>query len=187
MSETEKITIEDRWVLIEAMVKELGLVRQHLDSYNEFIQVGMQNVVREIGSIKPEIPNYYVRINKIEMDPPNIREADGSLNEIYPSEARIRNLTYTAPLYLEMTPIRIDDAGNEIPRETSRVFVGRMPIMLKSKVCPLSRMTDEELIKAGEDPNDPGGYFVINGSERVLVTQEDLAPNRILIETKKSG
>jgi len=187
MSETVKITIEDRWVLIEAMVKELGLVRQHLDSYNEFIQVGMQNVVREIGSIKPEIPNYYVRINKIDMDPPNIREADGSLNEIYPSEARIRNLTYTAPLYLEMTPIRIDDAGNEIPRETSRVFVGRMPIMLKSKVCPLSRMTDEELIKAGEDPNDPGGYFVINGSERVLVTQEDLAPNRILIETKKSG
>jgi len=187
MSETEKITIEDRWILIEAMVKELGLVRQHLDSYNEFIQVGMQNVVREIGSIKPEIPNYYVRINKIEMDPPNIREADGSLNEIYPSEARIRNLTYTAPLFLEMTPIRIDDAGNEIPRETSRVFVGRMPIMLKSKVCPLSRMTDEELIKAGEDPNDPGGYFIINGSERVLVTQEDLAPNRILIEKKKSG
>ncbi|NHJ33560.1 MAG: DNA-directed RNA polymerase subunit B [Asgard group archaeon] len=187
MSETEKITIEDRWVLIEAMVKELGLVRQHLDSYNEFIQNGMQSVVREIGSIKPEIPNYYVKINKIDMDPPNIREADGSLNNIYPSEARIRNLTYTAPLYLEMTPVRIDDAGNEIPRETSRVFIGRMPIMLKSKVCPLSRMTDEELIKAGEDPNDPGGYFVINGSERVLVTQEDLAPNRILIEVKKTG
>ncbi len=186
MSETEKITIEDRWVLIESMVKELGLVRQHLDSYNEFIQNGMQNVVKEIGSIKPEIPNYYVKINKIDMDPPNIREADGSLNNIFPSEARIRNLTYTAPLYLDMTPIRVDEAGNEIPRETSRVFVGRMPIMLKSKVCPLSRMTKEELIKAGEDPNDPGGYFVINGSERVLVTQEDLAPNRILIE-KKTG
>ncbi len=184
MSETENITIEDRWILIESMVKELGLVRQHLDSYNEFIHNGMQSVVREIGSIKPEIPNYYVKINKIEMDPPNIREADGSLNNIYPSEARIRNLTYTAPLYLDMTPIRIDEAGNEIPRETSRVFVGRMPIMLKSKVCPLSRMTDEELIKAGEDPNDPGGYFIINGSERVLVTQEDLAPNRILIELK---
>ncbi|MFW9923254.1 MAG: DNA-directed RNA polymerase subunit B'', partial [Candidatus Thorarchaeota archaeon] len=186
MSESENITIEDRWLLIEAMVKELGLVRQHLDSYNDFIQNGMQEVVKEIGAIKPEIPNYYVKINKIDMDPPNIREADGSLNNIFPSEARIRNLTYTAPLYLEMTPIRVDEAGNEIPRETSRVFIGRMPIMLKSKVCPLNRMSDEELIKAGEDPNDPGGYFIINGSERVLVTQEDLAPNRILIE-KKSG
>ncbi|NHJ03988.1 MAG: DNA-directed RNA polymerase subunit B [Candidatus Heimdallarchaeota archaeon] len=186
MSDTEIITIEDRWTLIESMVKELGLVRQHLDSYNEFIQNGMQEVVKEIGAIRPEIPNYYVRINKIDMDPPNIREADGSLNNIFPSEARIRNLTYTAPLYLEMTPIRVDEAGNEIPRETSRVFIGRMPIMLKSKVCPLSRMTHEELIKAGEDPNDPGGYFIINGSERVLVTQEDLAPNRILIE-KKTG
>ncbi|NHJ40787.1 MAG: DNA-directed RNA polymerase subunit B [Asgard group archaeon] len=185
MSESYKLTIEDRWILIESMVKELGLVRQHLDSYNEFIQNGMQQVVREIGSIKPEaISNYYVKINKIDMDPPNIREADGSLNNIYPSEARIRNLTYTAPLYLEMTPVRVDEAGNEIPRETSKVFIGRMPIMLKSKVCPLSRMTDEELIKAGEDPNDPGGYFIINGSERVLVTQEDLAPNRILIENK---
>jgi DNA-directed RNA polymerase subunit B len=185
MSEPYKLTIEDRWILIESMVKELGLVRQHLDSYNEFIHNGMQQVVREIGSIKPEaISNYYVKINKIDMDPPNIREADGSLNNIYPSEARIRNLTYTAPLYLEMTPVRVDEAGNEIPRETSKVFIGRMPIMLKSKVCPLSRMTDEELIKAGEDPNDPGGYFIINGSERVLVTQEDLAPNRILIEMK---
>ncbi|NHJ47473.1 MAG: DNA-directed RNA polymerase subunit B [Asgard group archaeon] len=184
MSEPYKLTIEDRWILIESLVRELGLVRQHLDSYNEFIHNGMQQVVKEIGSIKPEaIENYYVRINKIDMDPPNIREADGSLNEIYPSEARIRNLTYTAPLYLEMTPVRVD-GGNEIPRETSKVFVGRMPIMLKSKVCPLSRMTDEELIKAGEDPNDPGGYFIINGSERVLVTQEDLAPNRILIELK---
>ncbi|MHA1308082.1 MAG: DNA-directed RNA polymerase subunit B, partial [Candidatus Heimdallarchaeota archaeon] len=129
MSETEKITIEDRWKLIESMVNELGLVRQHLDSYNEFIQNGMQNVVREIGSIKPEIPNYYVKINKIDMEPPNTREADGSINTIYPSEARIRNLTYTAQLFLEMTPIRIDEAGNEIPRETSRVYVGRMPIM----------------------------------------------------------
>jgi DNA-directed RNA polymerase subunit B len=184
---SESISIEDRWVLIETMAKELGLVRQHLDSYNEFITNGLQNVVKEIGMIKPEIHNYFVRINKIDMEPPNIREADGSLNNIYPSEARIRNLTYTAPLYLEMTPIRIDDAGNEIPRETTRVFIGRMPIMLKSKVCPLSRMTDDELIKAGEDPNDPGGYFIINGSERVLVTQEDLAPNRILIEMKKRG
>lgn len=184
---SEKITIEDRWALVQAMVKELGLVRQHLDSYNDFIQNGLQSVVKEMGEIRPEIPNYYVKLNKIEMDRPNIREADGSLNEIFPSEARIRNLTYTAPLYLEMTPIRVDDAGHEIPRETIRVFIGRMPIMLKSKVCPLSRMTDDELIKAGEDPNDPGGYFIVNGSERVLVTQEDLAPNRILIEKKKKG
>jgi DNA-directed RNA polymerase subunit B len=184
---SEQITIEDRWVVIEKMVNELGLVRQHLDSYNDFIENGLQSVVQEIGRIDPEIPNFYVKLNKIYMDPPNIREADGSLNHIYPSEARIRNLTYTAPLYLEITPVRVDEAGNEIPRETNKIYVGRMPIMLKSKICPLSKMTDEELIHAGEDPNDPGGYFIVNGSERVLVTQEDLAPNRILIETRKPG
>jgi DNA-directed RNA polymerase subunit B len=48
-------------------------------------------------------------------------------------------------------------------------------------------MTPEDLVEAGEDPKDPGGYFIINGSERVLVTQEDLAPNRILIEEATSS
>jgi DNA-directed RNA polymerase subunit B len=65
---SESISIEDRWVLIETMAKELGLVRQHLDSYNEFITNGLQNVVKEIGMIKPEIHNYFVRINKIDME-----------------------------------------------------------------------------------------------------------------------
>ncbi|MCK5389914.1 MAG: DNA-directed RNA polymerase subunit B'', partial [Candidatus Thorarchaeota archaeon] len=66
--------------------------------------------------------------------------------------------------------------------ETLKVYVGNMPIMLRSEQCHLFGKSAEELIALGEDPKDPGGYFIINGSERVLVTQEDLAPNRILIE-----
>jgi DNA-directed RNA polymerase beta subunit len=89
-------------------------------------------------------------------------------------EARIRNLTYYAPLWLEMTPVELNE-GVEIPGETANVYIGRLPVMLKSNKCLLAQMSSQELVEIGEDPSDPGGYFIINGSERVLVTQEDLA------------
>jgi DNA-directed RNA polymerase subunit B" len=60
--------------------------------------------------------------------------------------------------------------------------IGTLPIMLNSKVCNLFGLTSDEMITFGEDPNDPGGYFVVNGSERVIMTLEDLAPNKILVE-----
>src|SRR4030042_35833 len=59
--------------------------------------------------------------------------------------------------------------------------------MLKSKLCFLSQLSKEELIAAGEDPDDTGGYFVVNGSERVIVAMEDLAPNRVLVDMDEKG
>ena len=173
----------DPWDLLRAFFEEKGLVRQHLDSYNVFIEKTIQEVVDEVGRIEPDIPQYFVKLGRITIGDPTIREADGSVKPIFPIEARIRNLTYSAPLYLEMIPIRKDErTGIEMEGEVANVYIGRLPIMLRSNVCLLKDMNDEELIKHGEDPLDPGGYFIINGSERVLVTREDLAPNRILSE-----
>jgi DNA-directed RNA polymerase subunit B len=59
--------------------------------------------------------------------------------------------------------------------------------MVKSDLCLLSKHTSEELTSKGEDPNEVGGYFIVNGSERVIVSLEDLAPNRVLIETDNRG
>ncbi len=182
------LTSEDRWVVMKSFFASKGLVRQHLDSFNDLLERRIQQIVSDVGKIEPDIPNFYVKIGKIEIRDPSVREADGSIRQITPSEARIRNLTYSAPVYLEMTPIDKDEkTGMEYPKDTTKVYIGRLPIMLKSAFCSLSHMSPEELIQAGEDPNDPGGYFVINGSERVLVTQEDLAPNRILIEEASSS
>jgi len=60
--------------------------------------------------------------------------------------------------------------------------IGSLPIMLMSNVCNLHGMSPDEMISFGEDPLDPGGYFIVNGSERVIMTLEDLAPNKILVE-----
>ena len=182
---------EDLLLLQKFFLKEKGLVRQHLDSYNEFIDHGLQEVIDEIGEIPIEIPEnpYKIKFGQLwVIDPqsritgPYITEVDGTKHEIYPMEARFRNLSYAAPLALEMTPV-ID--GREL--ETELVVIGDIPVMLKSKLCVLSQLQPEELVAQGEDPSDPGGYFLINGSERVIVALEDLAPNRILIDVDERG
>lgn len=177
---------EDRWNLMKAFFSEKGLVRQHLDSYNEFIGRSIQQIVDEIEKIEPDIPGFYVKLGKVEVGEPTIREADGAVRPVTPMEARIRNLTYYAPLWLEMTPVDLIE-GVEVPGETANIYIGRLPVMLKSNKCLEAQMSPQELVEIGEDPSDPGGYFIINGSERVLVTQEDLAPNKILIEESSSG
>jgi DNA-directed RNA polymerase subunit B len=76
---------------------------------------------------------------------------------------------------------------NKVEQEPVNVLLAEMPIMLKSKVCPLSKLTREELEENGEDPDDAGGYFIINGTERVLVLMEEIAPNRMILEKQNVG
>jgi DNA-directed RNA polymerase subunit B len=186
-----KLSKEDVNTLLKAFFKEKGLVRQHLDSYNEFIDHGLQEVIDEVGEIPIEVPEcpYTVKLGQVWIiDPqtrisgPYVTEVDGTKHEIYPIETRLRNLTYAAPIALEMTPV-VD--GRE--QDTELVFIGNIPVMLKSKLCFLSQLSREELIAVGEDPDDPGGYFIVNGSERVIVAMEDLAPNRIIVDIDEKG
>jgi len=179
----------DTWNVLKAFFKEKGLVRQHLDSFNDFIENQMQEIVNDSGQIIPEIPGYKIRFGQISVETPVIREADGAKKDITPMEARIRELSYSANISLDMTPVTIDERiQREIDNEPIKMYIGKLPIMLKSVRCPLANNSEIELIKKGEDFLDPGGYFIINGTERVLVTQEDLAPNRIMVEeTSKSA
>ncbi len=178
------INPEYMWDLLRSYFGEIGLVRQHLDSFNVFLEETPQQICDETKKIIPDIPDFYIIFGKITVDDPQVREADGATKSVTPLEARIRELTYASKIYLEMTPVTIDERTQRPHyNETINTYIGKLPIMLKSSKCPLSKMnTKEELIQIGEDPLDPGGYFIINGTERVLVTQEDLAPNRILIE-----
>jgi DNA-directed RNA polymerase subunit B len=186
-----ELSKEDTHLLLKSFFSEKGLVRQHLDSYNEFIDHGLQEVVDEVSEIPIEVPEnpYKVKLGQIWVIDPQSRitgpyatEVDGTKHEIYPMEARLRNLAYAAPIALEMTPV-ID--GRE--QDTELVYIGNIPVMLKSKLCFLSQLSREELISAGEDPDDTGGYFVVNGSERVIVAMEDLAPNRVIIDLDEKG
>ena len=179
MALTLNFSKEDFWVLMKSFIKHEGLVTQHLNSFNDFIERGLQEIVDEVGGIDIEAETRYrIRFGKIEVGKPRIVEVDGSEHEVFPREAMIRNLTYAGPLKLEMW---IERNGKKSV-SVEPLYIGDMPIMVKSKKCHLADLSEEELIALGEDPKDPGGYFIINGSERVIVTLEDLAPNRIMVD-----
>ena len=176
---------QDLKILLEAFKKDVGLTRFQIESFENFVENGIQKIIDEIGVLRPEVPEIgelEIRLGKVRVGEPYIKEADGSIRKILPMEARMRDLTYAAPIYVEMTPIV---NGKEL--ETVEVLLGDLPIMVKSKYCPLSRMSREELIAAGEDPDDPGGYFIINGTERVIVSVEEIAPNRIIVEKQEGS
>lgn len=112
------------------------------------------------------------------MGMPSSEEGFGIINDkITPHECRLRDMTYSAPIYVDIEYTR----GNQRVIR-NKLIIGRMPIMLRSSRCILSRLTThEEMAHVNECPYDPGGYFVVRGSEKVVLMQEQLSKNRIMI------
>lgn len=171
------------WDLVDAFFDEYSLVNHHIRSYNDFVNYRIQKIIDESDAITFQQEEYIVKTGKVEIKKPFNKEADGSKSEIFPTEARLRDLTYSAHIYLEMALHHKNEDGDfEQVSEMEKIYIGELPLMLKSDICHLDGLNKEELEKKGEDPEDLGGYFIINGSERVLVTMEEIAPNKIILE-----
>ncbi len=174
-------------VLISKYFEEHSLVESDIESFNYFIETELQNIINDNRTIEPtiiphNIDDFKIRLDKIWVTRPEITEADGSKRPIYPIEARLRKISYSAPCYIEVSA-----HINGIQRESFTTQIGAIPIMLKSKYCHLHGLGREDLVAHSEDPDDPGGYFIVNGTERVLINIEDLAANQFLIEKNKTG
>jgi len=174
-----KLQTGDKYILIKKYLEQHSLVESNITSFNNFIEKRMQEIVDEISENLPKDEEIEVKLGKVKVGKPLIHEADGSPNSITPTEARLRNLTYSSPVFLEITIKQ----GNQI--ESQDVEVGYIPIIVKSNVCNIAGKSKEELEKLYIDPLDTGGYFIINGNERVMVMTEDLAENQPFIERSK--
>ncbi|SVB05308.1 uncharacterized protein METZ01_LOCUS158162, partial [marine metagenome] len=166
------------------MLTREGISKQHLNSFDEFRENGLQEIINEVGSIDIENAEYpyKIQLGKIRLQRPRMTELDGSITNITPAEARLRNVSYVAPFMLEASVV---EDGKIL--ETKFIHIGDIPVMVKSTACILVRMAEQKLIDHGEDPSDPGGYFIINGSERVIVGLEDLSYNKIIVDADKVG
>ncbi len=164
---------------------ERGIIRLDVQKTKSsiFVRVGRRR--DKNGNVDPhDAPTIVV-------GPPFVKEAVGSKPSVTPMEARLRNLTYLAPIDLTVTVVE-----NGVERAPETVHIGDIPVMVKSRLCSLHRANIEKastlvlspeeyrakLVEYGEDPLDPGGYFIIGGTERVIISLEDLAPNRIFAE-----
>ncbi len=178
------VSLIDRSILSKAYFSREHVARHQLDSFNYFLKHNLQKVVNEQRVIETDIENrgknnepVWVELGAITVKRPLVREADGSQGELYPCEARLRNLTYAAPIQLGLTLVHGDER-----QEPIITTIGQLPIMVGSHACNLYGMDDGQRISHGEDAFDPGGYFIVNGTERVLMTLEDLASNKIMTE-----
>ena len=151
--EPEEITQEDCWTVISVFFDQKGLVRQQLDSFDEFVQNTMQELVDEnadlildqadqhTGHESDVTRRYEIKFGQIYLSRPTVTEADGSVVPVFPQEARLRNLTYSAPLYIEMKKrvlIGREDPDSvtgdmiweqeheETPEDTRKVWIGKV-------------------------------------------------------------
>lgn len=200
------ITQEDSWSVIDAFFAEKGQAFQQIGSFDDFIMFRMQQTVDNHPPIEIIPENQYdvgatnddhlgvvhkISLGQLSFVKPMFMEKDGTINPLTPLEARLRNLTYAAPLYIDIK----HEIFQQIPDSDERrlthvdnyegIEIARIPIMLKSEYCWLKNASDRELVDYGECTYDQGGYFVINGSEKVLIAMERMANNFVYAFEKK--
>ncbi|SCP02519.1 DNA-directed RNA polymerase III subunit RPC2, putative [Plasmodium malariae] len=171
--------LNEKWKLLPAYLKVKGLVKQHIESYNYFIKREIKTIMNATTNkiIKSDIDeHFYVEFLDISVGRPSVEE-NMIETKLTPQICRQRDLTYSAPIYVDVEYVK----GNSIVTK-SNVEIGRLPVMLRSDICVLNNKNEEELMKLGECPYDPGGYFIVKGTERVLLMQEQLSKNRIIVE-----
>ncbi|GAA6024545.1 hypothetical protein JCM10207_008269 [Rhodosporidiobolus poonsookiae] len=211
----DTITQEDCWSVIAAYFADKTLVSQQIDSFNEFVNNTMQELVDESGALILDqhmqhtgksgdvTKRYELNFGQIYLSKPTQTEADGTVAPMFPNEARLRNLTYSAPLYIDVKKRVLTQEGDEPDPETGelawveereddadladvedKIYIGKVPIMLQSSFCILDNLAEKDKLELNECPYDKGGYFVINGSEKVLIAQERMATNRVYVFAK---
>lgn len=183
---------DQNYELIKLFFKEKGLVRQHIDSFNYFIEHGIQSIMEANNIVDSDIDHtFYLKYRNIRVSMPSVTE-NLIENTVYPQECRNRDLTYAANVYVDIEYIRNKQAI--LKRD---LFMGKIPIMLRSSRCHLSADSNglieseytrkKKIRESKECFYDNGGYFIINGIERVVMIQEQLSKNRIILENCNKG
>ena len=131
-----------RWPVIQDILKREGIARQHLNSFDEFLDHGLQSIIDEAGQI--EIDNaeypYKIQLGKIRLQRPRMMELDGSITHVTPAEARLRNVSYAAPVMMEASVI---EDGKVL--ESKLVHIGDVPVMTKSNACILNNYSAQSI------------------------------------------
>jgi DNA-directed RNA polymerase II subunit RPB2 len=165
-----------------------GASQLQLDSYNHFLVHGLPSIIEEEPDITINVTKtikYRVVFGDVVVDQPYLIEADRTTKQITPAAARLRDLSYDAPVCVN---IREETYENDVLVEVKqhiKIPIARIPIMLNSIKCVLYGKSKDFRIKSGECARDPGGYFIIKGKERVLITQERANYNTVFVFRQK--
>ncbi|KAL4221906.1 DNA-directed RNA polymerase I subunit RPA2 [Mactra antiquata] len=143
------------------------LVRPHVQSFNCILHEGLAEIVKHLNPVEFSLPNndrVSLTIEDIVLASPAVNEkAVCRTTKVYPAECRVRKTSYKGTLQATIGFTVNGEKGAPIARK-----IGQIPIMVKSEVCNLSKLTPKQLIKHGEEAEEMGGYFIVNGIEKVV-------------------
>ncbi|GAB0087074.1 DNA-directed RNA polymerase [Sergentomyia squamirostris] len=140
----------------------------HVDSFDYMIEEGLAECVKSLVPIEFELPTQQrvsLRVENFTIANPTVpaNVTDVRTRKVYPVECRQRSVSYKGPCN-----IRIGWSVNGMPKPSIDKDVGEVPIMLKSKLCNLAKMTPRQLVNVGEHENEWGGYFIVKGNEKLI-------------------
>jgi len=144
------------------------LGRSHVESFNFFLEEGMEFALNDIGLLEFEIPQTTERVGLQFLDmqykkPGIARNSVDIDHKLYPSEFRQRGSTYKTKL-----TVSIDFKVNGLTRDIFAVELGEFPTMVRSKACNLEGLSPQQLVEKGEHEEEWGGYFVSGGYEKII-------------------
>ena len=187
---------KDTWEVVKIFLeqyKNKELIRHHIDTFNDFMENKIPSIVKQFNPLVvyheyiPETNSYkyeiHIEYGDIYYSSPTIHENDGSSKPMYPQEARLRNLTYAVNIFMDIN-IKVISNGEEpdiFVKNLKNVKIGKIPIMLRSKFCLLNSRHNLNNNNHDECKYDLGGYFLINGNEKVIVSQEKIAENKVYV------
>lgn len=152
-------------------------MKQHIESFDYFVDQELRNIVEANREVRSDVePKWFLRYTNIYVARPSVNE-DMAETPCTPHDCRLRDLSYSAPCYVDVRYVR--GATTVVSKG---VCIGRIPIMLRSSRCYLRGASEGELEALKECPYDPGGYFIVKGVEKVALIQEQLSKNRIILE-----
>tara|TARA_Y100000389_G_scaffold188065_2_gene210129 strand:+ start:5336 stop:9838 length:4503 start_codon:yes stop_codon:yes gene_type:complete len=177
------------------------LTEHHLETYDEFLEHGIKRILKEKNPItilqdKDINSNEYnlqcqIYIggkegNLVYYGKPMIYDNQRQ-HFMYPNEARLRNMTYGVSIHYDIEIDFFINTADGILTETITLYkklLGFFPIMLMSKICILKSLDPLARFEIGECKNDKGGYFIIDGKEKCIVSQEKFADNMLYVRDK---
>ena len=193
-------TSEEPWVLIESYFRNQHLkqlIRHQLESYNYFVNTQIENTIemfnpvhicsdhdyiKELNLYRLEI---HITFENFNIHRPQVYENNGATKIMFPQESRLRNFTYagamTVDVNIKYTVRNGENYKNVLNYQKilKNIHIGKLPIMLRSDICVLNQYKHLNTNLTGECKMDPGGYFIINGSEKTCLGQERAAENQI--------
>ena len=185
-------------------------VDHHLTSYNNFINNDLKRIMKENNPIRimkeqdDKTKEFKFRCNlylggksgeRVYYGKPVIQDKDNT-HYMFPNEARLRNMTYAITVHYDVeveffiagmdSLEKSEDIEEGVEQPTKvmvleKIFMGRIPIMLRSELCILNELNSNVRFEMGECKNDHGGYFIIDGKEKCIVPQEKFADNMLYV------